>query len=182
MFRQIIITPMLLALGLGSAACSALDERPLFGMRESVFSEELGECYPAKIDTGAGSASLNAINIKLDKGPLKGDDVVHFDLVLPDNSLRSMSLPIVKYIRVQRRAADVEEGEKDYNRRPAVAVHFVIGGERRQVEINLADRRGFSYPLLVGAKPLRAFDALVDTSGEYLQGDCPASQQKDEAK
>lgn len=181
MFRQTIMIPMLLVLGLGSAGCAALDERPQFGMRESVFIEELGECYPAKIDTGAGSGSLNAINIKLDKGPKKGDDVVHFDLVLPDNSLRSMSLPIVKYIRVQRRAADVEEGEKDYNLRPAVAVHFVIGGTRKRVDINLADRRGFDYPLLVGAKPLQAFNALVDTGGEYLQGDCP-SPQKDNAQ
>jgi hypothetical protein len=163
-----------LAVGLlaQTTACSALPDRPVFGLSEYVYISELGQCYPAKIDTGAGSASLNAINIKLDKGPNRGDDVVHFDLVLPDDTLKSFSLPVSKYIRVQRRAADIEKNEKDYHLRPAVELTLQIGGNTHKLAVNLADRRDFKMPLLIGAKPLQAFDAMVDVNASYLQGNC----------
>ena len=58
----------------------------VFGLSEYVYIEELGVRYKAKIDTGAESASINAINAKVEKGHGKKDDLVHFDLVLPDDT------------------------------------------------------------------------------------------------
>jgi hypothetical protein len=141
----------------------------IFGLSEYVYIEELGVGYKAKIDTGADSASINAINAQVEKVSGEGDDIVHFDLVLPDETLRSVSLPLSKHIRIKRRASDYNEDEKDYTRRPVLELTLCIGGDSHKVEVNLADRRQFSKPMLVGSEPLIAFNALVDPSKKYLQ-------------
>ncbi|MBQ0797463.1 RimK/LysX family protein [Zhongshania sp.] len=145
------------------------DSHQIFGLSEYVYIEELGVRYKAKIDTGAESASINAINAQVEKGKGKKDDIVHFDLVLPDDSLKSVSLPLSKHIRIKRRAADYDEDEKDYSRRPVLELTLCIGGNSHKVEVNLADRRQFSKPMLVGSEPLTAFNALVDPSKKYMQ-------------
>jgi hypothetical protein len=143
----------------------------IFGLSEYVFIEELGVVYKAKIDTGAESASINALNAQVERTKGDGDDIVHFDLVLPDETLRSVSLPLSKHIRIKRRASDYDEDEdeKDYTRRPVLELTLCIGGDSHKVEVNLADRRQFSKPMLVGSEPLTAFNALVDPSKKYLQ-------------
>ena len=35
--------------------------------------------------------------------------------------------------------------------------------------MNLADRRQFSKAMLIGARPISAFNAMVDPGAEYLQ-------------
>ncbi|AMO66813.1 MAG: hypothetical protein ACI8RU_002513 [Zhongshania aliphaticivorans] len=154
----------------------------VFGLSEYVYIEELGVRYKAKIDTGAESASINAINAKVEKGHGKKDDLVHFDLVLPDDTLKSVSLPLSKHIRIKRRAADYGEDEKDYSRRPVLELTLCVGGQSHKVEVNLADRRQFSKPMLVGSDPLTAFGALVDPSKKYLQNKslCPIKADSEE--
>lgn len=146
--------------------------RPIFGRSEYVYIAEFDQCFLAKIDTGAVSASINAVNISLDEGPGEGDDTVHFDLVLPDGSLKPFSLPVSKYIYVKRRAADIGKSGRGYNRRPAIKVDIAINGMHHRSVVNLADRRAFSRDMLIGARPLKAFGALVDVSAEKLQGEC----------
>ncbi|WP_373097807.1 ATP-dependent zinc protease [Zhongshania sp.] len=154
---------------LSHAVHAGADAQQVFGLSEYVYIEELGVRYKAKVDTGAESASINAINAKVEKGHGKKDDLVHFDLVLPDNTLKSVTLPLSKHIRIKRRASDYDENEKDYSRRPVLELTLCIGGQSHKVEVNLADRRQFSKPMLVGSEPLTAFRALVDPSKKYLQ-------------
>lgn len=155
-------------LSLSSQVAANVDK--IFGLSEDVYIEELDVTLPAKIDTGAESVSINAINIRLEKSRDKdSEDKVHFDLVMPDNSLKTVTLPLSKHIRIKRRASDYGEEEKDYARRPVVELNLCIGGHTRRVEVNLADRRQFSKPVLVGHNPLQQFNALVDSSAEYLQ-------------
>ncbi|MBD2857544.1 ATP-dependent zinc protease [Spongiibacter sp. KMU-158] len=161
------------------AACASnkdIATRPIFGTSEYVYIEEFDQCFLAKIDTGAGSASINAINIKLDEGPKADDDMVSFDLVLPDGSLKPYSLPVSKYVLVKRRAADIGKDGRAYNRRPSVDLHLNIGGTTHLTSVNLADRRSFSKAMLIGHGPLKAFHALVDVADEKVQGNCAKSE------
>lgn len=142
----------------------------VFGLSEYVYIEELGVGYKAKIDTGAESASINAINAKVEES--RSDDkpdMVHFDLVLPDGELRAVSLPLEKHIRIIRRAGDMDEGDKYYHRRPVLEMTLCIGGQSHKTQVNLADRRQFSKAMLIGSRPISAFNAVVDPSVEYLQ-------------
>ncbi|WP_372864970.1 ATP-dependent zinc protease [Spongiibacter sp.] len=152
-----------------SSATPVAAEKTVFGISEYVYIEELGVQYQAKIDTGAESASINAINAKVEKGVGDKPDIVHFDLVLPSGELRSTSLPLEKHIRIIRRAGDIDEGDKYYHRRPVLELTLCVGGQSRKVEVNLADRRQFSKAMLVGSEPLIAFNAVVDPSAKYLQ-------------
>lgn len=143
----------------------------IFGLSEHVFINEFGISYPAKIDTGARSTSINAINIQVHKGKKRGEGTVSFDLVLPDNSLKAVTMPLAKHIRIKRRASDYdEEQEKDYSRRPVIELTLCIGQQQHRVYANLADRRNFSKPMLIGSRPLQKFSALVDSRAEKLQG------------
>lgn len=141
----------------------------IFGLAEQVYIKDFDVTFDAKIDTGAESVSVNAINIRVEKGRGDDDDMVYFDLVMPDNSLKSMSHVLKKHIRIKRRASDYDEDDKDYARRPVLELDLCIGGEHRKVEANLADRRQFSKPVLIGHEPLVDFKALVDPSATNLQ-------------
>lgn len=144
--------------------------KTIFGLSEYVYIEELGVRYKAKIDTGAESASINAINAEVKESRDDDEpDMVHFDLVLPNGDLRSVSLPLEKHIRIIRRAGDMDEGDKYYHRRPVLEMTLCIGGQRHKTEVNLADRRQFSKAMLIGARPISAFNAMVDPGAEYLQ-------------
>ncbi|MGB1906389.1 MAG: ATP-dependent zinc protease [Spongiibacter sp.] len=153
-----------------AAPAALAEQQRTFGLTEYVYIEELGVKYKAKIDTGAESASINAINAKVEKA--KGDDeddIVHFDLVLPSGELKSVSLPLEKHIRIIRRAGDMDEDDKYYHRRPVLKLTLCVGGRSEKVEVNLADRRQFSKPMLFGSDPLIAFNAIVDPSQSFLQ-------------
>lgn len=155
--------------GTQASASDTVPGKTTFGVSEYVYIEELGVRYKAKIDTGAESASINAINAKVEKGSGDDPDLVHFDLVLPSGELKTVSQPLEKHIRIIRRAGDMDEDDKYYHRRPVLKLTLCIGGESRKVEVNLADRRQFSKAMLVGSEPIIAFDAVVDPSQKYLQ-------------
>lgn len=55
-----------------------------------------------------------------------------------------------------------------------VELQLCLGKQQRTVEVNLVDRSHFNYPLLIGAKALREFDAAVDPAKRYTakQPDC----------
>lgn len=167
------------ASAMSSPSPANIAPKTIFGLSEYVYIEELGVGYKAKIDTGAESASLNAINAKVEESDSDDKpDMVHFDLVLPSGDLRAVSLPLEKHIRIIRRAGDMDDDDKYYHRRPVLEMTLCIGGEYHRTEVNLADRRQFSKAMLIGARPITAFNAMVDPSAEYLQ-DQNACKQRD---
>ena len=51
--------------------------------------------------------------------------------------------------------------------RPVVAIKICLGSTVKEVEVNLVDRSGFGYPILIGRSFL-AGDFLVDASREGI--------------
>jgi len=85
--------------------------------------------------------------------------------------LRDLEQPRSHNVRIRRRAGDYEEGEdKDYARRPVLSLMICIGNRAAEVDVNLADRRRFRQPLLLGAGALREMRALVDSDMEWSAG------------
>ena len=143
--------------------------RVIYGLHEQVFVTELGIILPAKVDTGADSSSLSAANIR----PFKrnGERWVQFDLAVEGMELTDIKLPLSHNVRIRRRASDYDpEEEKYYARRPVVELMLCIGNRAVKVDVNLADRRGFRQPLLLGASALREMSALVDSEFEFSAG------------
>ncbi|MGM0564960.1 MAG: ATP-dependent zinc protease [Pseudomonadota bacterium] len=148
------------------------ENKVIYGLHEHVLVKELGVELPAKLDTGAESASLSAHYIK--RFDRDGEKWVEFDLAMDKNDREELGLdswqwddvqmPISRHVRIKRRSENVDEGEKDYNRRPVVELTLCIGGREATVDVNLTDRRDFSYPLLVGSDALRKLNSLIDPS------------------
>lgn len=142
----------------------------VYGVSEKALLPELDLEVPAKLDTGAVTASLSAQNIKLFKRD--GEDWVRFELAVEgDQEGKELELPVVRISQIKRRAADIPEGEtKDYTSRPVIEMAVCMGGVKENIEVNLTDRTSFSYPFLIGSTALQQFDAMVDPSLEYSAG------------
>lgn len=141
----------------------------IYGLAEEVFIPELGIRLPAKIDTGAESASLSATNIG--RFEREGEKWVRFDLAVDGLQKESIELPLSHNVRIRRRASDYDESEeKHYARRPVVELTLCIGDRRARVDVNLADRRNFSQPVLIGFEGLQALDAMVDPDVKFAIG------------
>lgn len=142
----------------------------VYGLSEKALLPELDLEVPAKLDTGAVTASLSAQNIKLFKRD--GEDWVRFELAVEgEQEGKELELPVVRISQIKRRAADIPEGEtKDYTSRPVIEMAVCMGGVKEDIEVNLTDRTSFSYPFLIGSTALRQFDAMVDPSLEYSAG------------
>lgn len=171
MKRRVVIGGIFLSLlaSLGFAAkAKDNDTQPIMGRYEIVQIEEL-ENVPikAKIDTGAYTASLNAVNISYYEK--EGEDWVRFTPVIDNKELITRELPLHKVSRIKQR---VEEGDDSDDiasaKRPVVEMQVCIGNIKRVIEVNLTNRGHFNYPLLIGAKALREFGALVDANREYM--------------
>lgn len=123
----------------------------LLGWREWVLFPELGiPALRAKIDTGARSSSLHVERQWrfVEQGvPWIGFDIKprrHKDAVV------QAMLPLL-----EERTVSDSGGHRTL--RPFVLATIEVGGQSRQVEINLADRRGMLFPLLLGRSALAGF-------------------------
>ncbi|MGJ3255624.1 MAG: ATP-dependent zinc protease family protein [Alcanivorax sp.] len=155
---------------------AALSEVPvnkrIYGLHESVHIGELGITVPAKLDTGADSASLSARYIKTFERD--GVKMVEFDIAIDRDDREEwgiqqrewddVELPLTGHVRIKRRAESVQDGERDFSRRPMVTLTICMGGRQQKIDVNLTDRSEFRYPLLIGADALMSLGALVDPS------------------
>ncbi|MFT6339926.1 MAG: hypothetical protein ACJAUN_000986 [Alcanivorax sp.] len=170
----------------------ALSEVPpvnkrIYGLHESVHIGELGITVPAKLDTGADSASLSARYIKTFERD--GVKMVEFDIAIDrddreewgiqQNQWDDVELPLAGHVRIKRRAESVQDGERDFSRRPMVTLTVCMGNRRQQIDVNLTDRSEFRYPLLIGAEALKGLGALVDPSLSHSVG-TPRCQEEQE--
>ncbi len=118
----------------------------LLGWVERALVTDAGISVKAKLDSGARTSSLDARNIKRFKR--NGEEMVRFDFVNPGDGRRvQMERPVVRNVRIREHGGG-------YQRRPVVEVWLCIGDVAREVEVTLANRRGFIYPLLVGRRAL----------------------------
>ena len=169
--RRMIVGGLILSFltSLGFAAKNNdKSSQPILGRYEVIKIEELDH-FPikAKIDTGAYTASLNAINIEYYEK--EGDDWVRFTPVVDDKELKTRDLPLHKVSRIKQRSEEgADSDDIASSKRPVVEMTVCIGKQKEVIEVNLTNRGHFNYPLLIGAKALRKFDVLVDAGKKYI--------------
>lgn len=160
---------LLLLCALASPLLAQADEKTIYGLNEHVALPEFGLEVPAKLDTGAQTASLSARDIERFKRD--GKPWVRFYLAIDEAHNRPIELPLQRISKIKRRAGDFDpEEEKTYTPRPVVELDLCMGEAKRSIEVNLTDRSAFQYPLLIGSDALTRFEALVDPSLKYAAG------------
>jgi len=113
----------------------------------------------AKLDTGADNCSLHARNIEyFMKGSIEH---VRFKVRNRRGEEATIEKPVY-------REASIKRVEGDAHVRPVIRMYVCVGSKYREVDVNLADRSDFSFPMLIGRSFLSG-NAIVDSSRTYLQ-------------
>jgi hypothetical protein len=157
--------------GLSLLAAQAMaDDKQVYGLHEKALLPELGLELPAKLDTGAVTASLSARNIETFKRD--GERWVRFQLAVDDQDEPHTPLrPPVRTRPITRRAGDMVPGDTEtYTARPVIEMPVCMGDSLQRIEVNLTDRSAFDFPLLIGSTALAEFDAVVDPSLTFSTG------------
>ncbi|MDK8464462.1 ATP-dependent zinc protease [Marinobacter sp. SS13-12] len=149
---------------------SSVPER--LGFVEWVVLEETGLRLKARLDTGAKTSSLHAINVE----PFEKDNEewVSFQLPLADHQdqedadganleevILEFSLPVERTVKIKRKGAPSQ-------RRYVVNMEFCIAGTTHSTEFSLTDRGKFSYPALLGRRFMSDDNILIDSSDAFL--------------
>ncbi len=144
------------------------------GYVEWIVLEETGLRLKARLDTGAKTSSLHAVNIESYE---KGDEKwVSFQLPLADHKdqdngggeaeeaeeiILEFNLPVERTVKVKRKGASSQN-------RYVVNMEFCIAGTSHTTEFSLADRGRFAYPALLGRRFMSDDNILTDSSDSFL--------------
>jgi hypothetical protein len=139
---------------------AASEEKIVMGAVEDVILLPWGVTLPARVDTGAAKTSLDARELTI------VGDMAEFRL--PEKyGGRRLRLPIVEWRHIlspDRR-----------NRRPVVELEICIGSRRTRGKVNLTDRSGVRYPLILGRNFLRGKFVVDVKQSHLLPPNCPVS-------
>lgn len=132
------------------------EAKPVVGWIEDVFVHPGDMLIRAKLDTGADVSSLHAVDIQeFDKN---GERWVRFVLMDDGGKKLRMARRVVRDITITRHRGREEK-------RVVVLLGICLGTLYKTVEVNLVDRTGLKYPMLVGRSFL-AGAVMIDPARE----------------
>lgn len=134
----------------------------VLGRNEWAWLDLLGRTLKARIDTGAKSSSLNAIDLQ----PFERDGKEWIRFRVPDESHPDggevYETALVRHVRIRQASAD------DLERRPVVKLKVRVGELVEETEFSLTNRENMLYPVLLGRNFLRDV-AIVDVARKFVQ-------------
>lgn len=117
-----------------------------------------GMLIPAKLDTGADVCSVDAEVLRTYQDGKK--TYVEFNLINDKGEKINLTAQRVRVAQIKLRTGGYQE-------RPVVKLNVTIGSISKDVEVNLANREGFEYRVLIGRNFLQ-YGVLVDSSQTYI--------------
>ncbi|NOH96952.1 ATP-dependent zinc protease [Vibrio sp. 99-70-13A1] len=136
------------------------DGKLILGEEEWVFVPGLKETLKARIDTGATTSSISAVDIV----PFErdGKDWVKFKIEHDGIKTAEISLPVERWVKIKQSSANKSQ------ERAVVSTWIQIGDLKEKTEFTLADRTHLTFPLLMGRSFFRDV-AVVDVGQKYVQ-------------
>lgn len=136
----------------------------MVGWREWAVLPELDiHAIKVKIDTGARTSALHAVNIERERA--NGKDLVNF-------SIQPLQRNNTVIIRAQAPLVDIravsDSGGHTENRY-VISSRIVIGAMDKDIDITLTERHSMLFRMLIGRTAL-AGEVLVDPAASYLCG------------
>ena len=134
-------------------------DKLIVGRVEYVVLSANGLPIKARIDTGAKTSSLNALDmVEFERD---GKKWVRFAVMNPATEEK------VFFERKVQRYVRIKQMETDYQRRPVVKMGLQLGSVDEFVELTLTDRSDYVYQVLVGRNFLLD-RMMVDVSQKYI--------------
>lgn len=135
------------------------------GFIEEIAVSDVGTLVLAKLDTGAKTSSIDAEILDIRKTGKEtkastGDSVV-FAVELKNGKKKTFERDVRRYVRIKKKGGG-------FIRRPVIAMTFCIAGRSVNEEVNLANREGFNYPVLVGRNMLEHAKLMVDSGAREV--------------
>lgn len=155
------------------------DGKIILGGREFVWFDAVENTFQSRVDTGAETSSLNAVDIQ--EFERDGDTWVKFNVNHSENSDQPviMEMPVKRWVRIRQSSSDSTE------RRPVVEAWIRVGNIHEKTEFTLADRTNMEYPVLLGREFFKDL-AVVDVSQVHIhpqyQPDTPSEPGDDTPK
>jgi hypothetical protein len=154
-----------------STNCEAQVEAPeklLVGELEQVWLQNLQLLLPARIDTGAETASLDARNIELFER--NSQRWVRFEILHPQTA---EPLPVER--KLTRMVVILQSNSDQAERRPVIKMGITIGHISQTAEFTLSDRSHLDYQVLIGRNVLMDV-MVVDVSQKHIAPVAPLSR------
>lgn len=143
---------------------SAPPSQPIvLGAIEKVKIDTIKQQFDARVDTGATTSSINAIDIQ--EFERNGKTWVKFHIKDDSTAADEMhwiEAPVVRYVKIRQAT------NSDSERRVVVELWVQLGDVHEKAQFTLADRSQMSHPILLGREFIQDI-ALVDVSKMYLQ-------------
>ena len=141
-----------------TAVKSAGEKLIIIGETEYVTIKPSNIRLKARIDTGATTSSIHAVNIV--RYERDGKKWVRFNLVKPTGAKIKMEQPVQRIIKVKRHGAAEQS-------RPVVHLTVIMGKIKKTTPFSLVDRSNFKFPVLIG-RTFLANTAIVDVNRSYI--------------
>jgi hypothetical protein len=149
-----------------------IDIPETLGFVEWVVMKDTGLRLKARLDTGAKTSSLHAVNVE--EFQRDNQEWVSFQIPLGDHEdqpdggeinhqdvILEFEQPVYRTVLIKRKGADSQ-------RRHVVKMTFCIAGTVHETQFSLADRSNFSYPVLLGRRFMRDDNILVDSANSFI--------------
>jgi len=151
---------------------AAADEPRHAGWLQGIAVEPSRTRLTAKLDTGAKSSSIHALDIEhyTRTGVERVRFALYADHTEQSGEKLTYDLPVKSTVKIKRH--DGKPPEVRYT----VLIDFCIDGETFTAEFGLDNRASFNYPVLLGREVMSG-NFVVDPAKTFVfDHDCPASQ------
>lgn len=155
-----VVAPTLLIILSGTASADTVA-----GWIEKVTISDNHLPVHAKLDTGADSSSLNAIDPVIYEN--NDDKHIKFKLINRDNNTILLDRKIVRWTSIKNKFGVI-------GKRAVILLEVCLGNISRVVEVNLVDRSNYKFQMLIGRNFLGGNpNIMVDSTKQYLhQASC----------
>ncbi|MDO6497386.1 ATP-dependent zinc protease family protein [Photobacterium sanguinicancri] len=139
--------------------------KAILGEEEWVWLDSVKSHFKARIDTGATTSSLNAVDLQVFER--NGKEWVRFNLnhqltdVIEEPEI--FEAPILRWVKIRQSTS------QEAVRRPVIEAWVQLGSLHEKAQFTLADRTQMTYPVLLGREFFKDI-ALVDVGKKYVQG------------
>ena len=133
------------------------DGPKVVGWVEKVCIQPYELILPAKVDTGAVTCSLHAPD--LTEFEKNGEKWVKLTVVDGSGKRTVIEQRIIGMRKIKRHFGQSQD-------RPVIRLTICVGNIQKTAEVNLVDRTGFEFPLLIGRNFMDG-SVIVDPSAKY---------------
>jgi hypothetical protein len=142
------------------------DPKTIIGWLEEVYLPEHDFVIKAKIDTGAKNASIHAMDVEYSNKEKGKGWRVRFKTMDLKGRYRIIEADVLREVRIKKSSLITIT-------RPEIELEICLGGVRKRIRVNLADRGEMNYRMILGRTALEG-NFIVDVSKKYIaKPSCP---------